>query len=941
MFKWFSFLIALVLVLGLAGSVRAQQTEVTWDNNEGGGDQLWSTASNWDLDRVPAANEIAVIDDYSDDGNGPVIQADIDAVADYVEMGYWTSPPASVESVLTMTGGTLTVGGWIDPGGYEPGNYRFDLSGGEVTVTGYGEGTWEGLWFAFVNDSNGVMNMSAGDVNVFGGLWLGWNTNSHGTFNMTGGTYTGDYIYVGAFSESGGAGRINLHGGTIHCGDFAMGPLSHLNISDGVLTCDTDLTVANGWLFDAEYDTAIVNTDGVRRDAPGYSATLPTLVARGSITAYDVNSGDIITDDVNYPSEAGLRALVKIDYDVTNAGMTTVSAAAVDPNLAYNPNPFDKAKRVQPAEFSLISWSAGTNAAQHDVYFGTDETAVANANTSSDEYKGRQALATTTYTPDSNYPYTFDETYFWRIDEVNSAGGVQWPGSVWSFTADDHAVVEDFDSYVNQTALWNVWDDYWVNGTGCDVSVEKDVNIVRDGNSLRFDYDNYSYTSGGKALGSVADANIADLDIGPDWTLSGMKALRLAFRGQAGNAVSTDDKMWVQLEDASSNSGIVIYDGDPCDVAEEEWHEWHIDLEDFNSAGVVLTNVYTVHIGFGGYAQTGAGKGGSGTVWFDDIELWPPYCRTELIATDFTGDCVTDGLDLAVMAADWLLSDGLVVAAPPADAPQVWYRFDEGAGSTINNDGNLGSSHNGIFPGAPNNPTWDSDGAPVVDACDPNYSMNFDGTDYVEIPVLNLNTNTATISAWVKRAGDQPDWTGIVFCRGANTTSGIGFRDGLKTSHNLSYHWDGWWWWYDSGLTIPDGQWTFTSLVVEEEQATLYMSDGTTWDSATNVDYHGPDEWDANAFVGRDPEPSSTRIMDGKVDDVRIYDRSLSAGEVLGLAGLSTSFYDPLEKTTNLVPRVPDPAADANYYPSNPDIINFGDYDVLADKWLEGPTLWP
>jgi hypothetical protein len=82
-------------------------------------------------------------------------------------------------------------------------------------------------------------------------------------------------------------------------------------------------------------------------------------------------------------------------------------------------------------------------------------------------------------------------------------------------------------------------------------------------------------------------------------------------------------------------------------------------------------------------------------------------------------------------------------------------------------------------------------------------------------------------------------------------------------------------------------------------------------------------------------------MMIGKVDDVRIYDRSLSVGEVLGLAGISTSFYDPLEEPTNLVVRVPDPAVDPNYYPSNPDIINFADFDALADKWLEGPTLWP
>ena len=58
------------------------------------------------------------------------------------------------------------------------------------------------------------------------------------------------------------------------------------------------------------------------------------------------------------------------------------------------------------------------------------------------------------------------------------------------------------------------------------------------------------------------------------------------------------------------------------------------------------------------------------------------------------------------------------------------------------------------------------------------------------------------------------------------------------------------------------------------------------------------------------------------------------------LTGLSVSFYDPLDAPGNLVPRVPDPAVDPNYYPSNLDIVNFLDFDVLADDWLT-EALWP
>ncbi|MHC4912504.1 MAG: hypothetical protein ACYTE5_05810, partial [Planctomycetota bacterium] len=345
MIKRLSFLTSLVLLLGLAGSVLA--VDVFWNNNNGTGDRLWTTATNW-TPKEPNGSDYAIIDDYVDDANGPIIQSGDIIEVDYLDTGSVDPPPEGVESVLTMNGGSLTVHGWMDIGSYAVGgDYRFDFNGGDITIPGFGDGTWEGLYVGWTSDS-AVMNMSAGDVNVFGGFWLGQENTGSGIFNMTGGTatFTG-WIYVGeADSAQGGSGVMNLRGGTIHGGNLSMGAPSHLNLSGGVLTCDADLTLENGWIFDPKHDT------------PGstpYSGTLPTLVAQGNVTAYDVNDGDIITDSVNYPSKAGLRALVKIDYDVTNAGMTTVSAAAIDPNLAYSPNPFDKSRSVQPAEFSLIS----------------------------------------------------------------------------------------------------------------------------------------------------------------------------------------------------------------------------------------------------------------------------------------------------------------------------------------------------------------------------------------------------------------------------------------------------------------------------------------------------------------------------------------------------------------------------------------------------------
>ena len=238
-----------------------------------------------------------------------------------------------------------------------------------------------------------------------------------------------------------------------------------------------------------------------------------------------------------------------------------------------------------------------------------------------------------------------------------------------------------------------------------------------------------------------------------------------------------------------------------------------------------------------------------------------------------------------------------------------------------------------------------------TDACDPTWitsdpcadrlkCLEFDGiSDYMQVPELNLNSNTLTITAWLKRSGSQTDWAGIVFSREGTAAEGLHFgaKEELRYTWNNNSTWD-----WDSGLVVPDGLWTFAGLVIEPTKATMYMSDGATWDSATNAVAQLVQSFDGTTEIGRDNNGvEDRRHFTGRIDDVRIYNKSLGVGEVLGLAGVSTSFYAPLEVPTNLVVRVPDPATDPNYYPSNPDIVNFQDYDVLAEHWLEGPILWP
>jgi hypothetical protein len=110
--------------------------------------------------------------------------------------------------------------------------------------------------------------------------------------------------------------------------------------------------------------------------------------------------------------------------DEVNTGGTTTGTvwnftteeALAPPGVATNPMPADGALGV--ARNADLSWTAGAGTTSHDVYFGTSNPP---------PFVGNQA--STTFDPGF---MTKLQTFYWRIDEVNSNGTTA--GAVWSFT---------------------------------------------------------------------------------------------------------------------------------------------------------------------------------------------------------------------------------------------------------------------------------------------------------------------------------------------------------------------------------------------------------------------------------------------------------------------------------------------------------------------------
>ncbi len=79
------------------------------------------------------------------------------------------------------------------------------------------------------------------------------------------------------------------------------------------------------------------------------------------------------------------------------------------------------------------------------------------------------------------------------------------------------------------------------------------------------------------------------------------------------------EPMYVSVEDGSGTSATVYHD-DPDAALINTWTEWNIDLQEFSDAGIVLTDVSNLAIGFGGGDDPQ--PGGSGLMFFDDIRLY-------------------------------------------------------------------------------------------------------------------------------------------------------------------------------------------------------------------------------------------------------------------------------------------------------------------------------
>jgi len=300
----------------------------------------------------------------------------------------------------------------------------------------------------------------------------------------------------------------------------------------------------------------------------------------------------------------------EIDPDGTTVHPGDVWSFLAQPATAYDPVPASGANTAALAP--VLTWSKGTNALKHHLYFGDSQDAVKQGAASVD--KGE--LTDPTFTGSDLQEAT---TYYWRVDEIGPGDGVK-AGEVWSFTT--VVPVDDFESYNDdldaKTTIFDTWIDGLTNGlsgsiVGNAVAPFAEQTMVHGGKqSMPLDYNNVK-----TPFYSEAERTFAPVQ---DWTADGVDTLVLYVRSKAGSKAAP---VYVQLKDASNKTGTVT--AAASGVSATKWTEWKIPLSEFAAAGVNLAKVKMLIIGAGDKANPAAG--GTGVLFVDDIGLAKPAAK--------------------------------------------------------------------------------------------------------------------------------------------------------------------------------------------------------------------------------------------------------------------------------------------------------------------------
>jgi hypothetical protein len=469
---------------------------------------------------------------------------------------------------------------------------------------------------------------------------------------------------------------------------------------------------------------------------------------------------------------------------------------------------------------TLLQWTAGASAKSHHLYLGTASGAVAAARGDSDPRVLFVPVDGTSFDP---AVLEFNTQYFWRVDAIDDANpDSPWIGDVWNFTTGNFLVVDDFEGYLDVIDQGKAIFETWQDGW------QNPANGSTVGNDVApFAKDGTAH-GGAQLMPLRYDNTTAAVSEATrtwaapqDWTVNSFNCLRLYIAGKADNVAGI---FYVTVKDSAGTAAMVERDVAAAFVA-ETWTELEFPLNQFT--GVNMAAVSSLAVGIKNKAAAKA----IGTLLIDNIRV---------------------GVKALGLVAHYKLEGNLQDSS--------------------------GNGFHGTFGGNPELPATYMAGPTGF-----GQGLLFNGTgghQNVELGTFNPSAATGqlTVALWARWNGLTNQWQGL-----------IGKRDGWAVDNMLwdieinrdsgtiqfrridSYPNAG-------GRVLPIGQWTHIAATFDGTTARFYLNGEETG----NGNFSFAQKKDAMLHFGSG-DPNGGNAFNGALDDIRLYDKALTAAEVKAL----------------------------------------------------------
>ncbi|MBN1506709.1 MAG: LamG domain-containing protein, partial [Sedimentisphaerales bacterium] len=291
------------------------------------------------------------------------------------------------------------------------------------------------------------------------------------------------------------------------------------------------------------------------------------------------------------------------------------------------------------------------------------------------------------------------------------------------------------------------------------------------------------------------------------------------------NPANTPDTMYIVVTDSSNKSKTIIHPNAKATCV-ADWTQWLIPLKDFT--GVNMAAVKKMVIGFGN--RTSPTLGGAGMLFIDDIQYGRPILPVGLVAQYSMEDNANDSSGNG--------HDGTIVGSP------TFVNGPAGKGKAIQFSGAVGQ--------------------------------------YIDLGTYNPSAMTGklSVSLWAQWKGPTGLYQGLVAKRDYwNTTDTMWQIEGLNTtgalylSRNGSYPPSG-------NPILPVGEWAHVAVTFDKVTARFYVNGAMTGQGAFSF---GPGK-EASMHIGC-CDVNGSNPFNGAIDEVRLYDVTLTDAEVRALAG--------------------------------------------------------